>query len=65
MKARKYYLDNSVESLLIAERQKFNNSGKYKILEFIATTAVCSLAVVVAVYIGKMLFHLPEALNSL
>lgn len=63
MKTKKYYLDNSVESLLRKERQKYNSS-KSSWLDFIATSAICSMAVVMLVYIGKLFMYLPEALNS-
>jgi hypothetical protein len=61
MKVRKYYLDNSVESLLRLEKRK-HNSKKVKVVDLIYTGAICSLAVVMTFYLCRIFLHLPEIL---
>jgi hypothetical protein len=63
MKASKYYLDNSVESLLSFQKRKYN-SKKVKVVDLISTGAICVVAVIMAIYLGKIFIHFPEALNS-
>lgn len=60
---KKYYLDNSVEKLIQIERRKYRSSQR-SIFDFITTGALCSMGVVMLVYLSKMILHLPEALNS-
>lgn len=63
MKASKYYLDNSVESLLSIQKRKYNNK-KVKVVDLISTSAICLVAVIMAIYLSKIFLHFPEALNS-
>jgi len=63
MKANRYYLDNSVESLLRIEKRKYNNR-KFNAIDLISTGAIWLVAIIMAIYLSKIFIHLPEALNS-
>jgi len=63
MKANRYYLDNSVESLLRIEKRKYNNR-KVKAIDLISTGAIWLVAIIMTIYLGKIFIHFPEALNS-